>query len=198
MDVDSLARVCAFLAADDLLHCGRVCRGWRAAVAGDACEPAWRALCAAHGYRCRPGAGAARLQFRAAHEQILKDRRLKRRVDLMAARSAVANLERELAVLRERRRGEADANRLKRSEAAAVAHLVQAHAAMQGWQLGVVRAHLERVAQPQPIQGEWRLRNLEQAIKESDVHLGVLQRSVRAKELQLAAQQRRLAAMTGS
>jgi hypothetical protein len=111
MDDDSLARVCALVSAEDLLHASRVCRAWRRIVFGTACEPAWRALCERHGYRCSAAAGPARLQFRAAHEAVLRDRRLKRRVDLMTVRSAVANTERELARLRERQREELQANR---------------------------------------------------------------------------------------
>jgi len=99
-----------------------------------------------------------------SHEQVLKDRRLKRRVEMMAARSAVANLEREVARLREQRAAEITANRRARSEAATAARLAKTRAAMQGWQLGVVRAQHERVLQPEPIEvgalalggGGWR------------------------------------------
>jgi hypothetical protein len=62
---DTIALVFGRLeAADDLLHASRVCREWRRAVAGDACEPVWAALCRRHGYACRPGGGPAREQFR--------------------------------------------------------------------------------------------------------------------------------------
>lgn len=195
---DLLACVCQFLSAEDLLHASRVCRTWCSVVQGEECEPTWHALCNRYGYTCSPGRGPARLQFKRRHEQVLKDRRLKRRVDLMTVRSRVANLERELQQMRQQRQTEQQSNRRARGEAASAARLAQAQAAMQGWQIGIVQAHHERLLQPAPIQGEWRMRNLEQTIKESDVHLRTLERSIRTKEGQLSAERRRLAAMTGS
>jgi hypothetical protein len=384
---DALALVCARLPdAEDLLHASRVCREWRAVVGGDACEPAWAALCAAHGYLLAPGRGPAREQFRArcaaapvaraalarrhraargparmpprapgtrpalsqppahpccpraaaagphpttnSHEQVLRDRRLKRRVELLTARSSVATLQRELTALRRQRGAAQAAARRARADAAAAAATGRAAAvaAHGGWQLAAVQAHNERLAQPQPVQvgcglplrrsaarvrsgaaggscaalhggraavvrqprqpspapprrapqPEWQLRNLEQSIKvraacaacgrpppvvctrlaaarppgpagargrprprgpadaapspardrarlrrtarargrpraptapppppscrpqDSDVHIQVLSRSIRAKEAALAAAQRRLAALTGS
>lgn len=61
---DALAHVFTHLGAEDLLHSCRVCRGWRAAIAGEECEPAWRALCERYGYRFSPRAGPARQQFK--------------------------------------------------------------------------------------------------------------------------------------
>ncbi len=92
----------------------------------------------------------------------------------MTARSAVANLERDVAALRRQRAAAAAANRAARGEAAAAARAKGARSAMQGWQLGVVRRQHERLVQPEPIQEEWRLRNLEQTIKVRAVLRAVL------------------------
>lgn len=45
------------------------------------------------------------------HEQVLRDRRLKRRVELMTVRSAIATLQRELQQLQAQKKAEAQANR---------------------------------------------------------------------------------------
>jgi hypothetical protein len=96
----------------------------------------------------------ARALSHRSHEQVLRDRRLKRRVDLLTARSAVATLQRELSALRGQRTRAQAAQRRLRSDAAAAVRAGRAAAAASrgGWQLGVVRAHNERLAQPEPVE----------------------------------------------
>ncbi|GBG00315.1 hypothetical protein Rsub_13023 [Raphidocelis subcapitata] len=196
---DAAALVFAFLEAEELLHASRVCRAWRAIVAGAECEPAWAALCAAHGYPLLPRRdGPARLQFKEAHMAVLRERRIKRRIERMRAQSTVNNLARDVSRLREGRAAEQLANRRARADAAAAARLAQARASMQSWQLGVVRSAQEQLLRAEPINSEWRLRNLQQSIKESDAHLRTLERSIRTREQELAAARRRLGAISSA
>jgi hypothetical protein len=116
----------------------------------------------------------------------------------MAARSAEAAAARELSAIRARRAEEAANNRRLRGEAADAARRATAANAAQGWQLGIVRERHEQLLRPQPIAGEWRARNLQMQLKDSDAHLQALARAIRAASARLESMRARLAALEAS